>query len=168
VRERLDFGVVLIRRGGEVGEGSVPELHHVGTLATMQRIGALPGGRFSVVARGLHRFRLLSVEEGRPYPTGRVERLVDDLPPAPQRLVDLLERYLTAHGVEVAPPLTPELRRRAVWLVGSVLQVEAPLRQRLLESGDAGLAEALLAGELAKLGGFGGLGPMRPRPPSPN
>ena len=168
VRERLDFGVVLIRRGSEVGEDAAPELHRVGTMATMQRIAALPDGTYSVVARGLHRFRLLSLEPGRPYPAGRVERLSDSPAPARPSLVELLERYLAAHGVEVAALRTPELRRRAVWLVGSVLQAEPLLRQRLLETGDPQLAETLLAEQLAKVGGVRAFGPLRPRPPSPN
>src|SRR5215472_15406974 len=62
VRERLDFGVVLIRRGSEVGPGRAEDLHDVGTVATLQRIEALPDGGFAVVARGLHRFRLLALD----------------------------------------------------------------------------------------------------------
>jgi Lon protease-like protein len=168
VRERRDFGIVLIRRGSEVGAGRAEDLHEIGTVATLQRIEALPDGRFSVVARGLERFRLRSVERGQPYLMGRVERVEDPAALARPRLVVLLERYLTAHGIEVKPQLTPELGRRAVWLVGSVLQVEPARRQELLESGDADLAEAMLVEELAKLGSIGRLGEFRPRPPSSN
>jgi hypothetical protein len=97
-----------------------------------------------------------------------VERLPDPPGEAPARLVELLERYLAVHGVQVAAPLVPDLRRRAVWLVGSVVEADPSVRQRLLESGDAGLAEALLAEALARQGGTGGLSQMRARPPSPN
>jgi Lon protease-like protein len=168
VRERLDFGVVLIRQGGEVGEElRVEDLHPVGTVATFQRIEGLPDGRYAVVVRGLYRFRLLSLEPGLPYLRGHVERLPDPPPGAPPRLISLLERYLAAHGVE-PPTLSPTLASRAVWLVGALLQVEPGTRQRLLESGDPALAEALLTQELAKLGGIGRLGLMRPKPPSRN
>jgi hypothetical protein len=53
-------------------------------------------------------------------------------------------------------------------MVGSVLQAEPGKRQRLLESADPDLAEALLASELAKLGSLGRLGEVPRRPPSPN
>lgn len=169
VRERRDFGVVLIRRGSEVGPpGRAEDLYEVGTLATLQRIEALPDGRFSVVARGLHRFRLLALDHSRPYLMGQAERLPDPPARASPRLVTLLERYLAVHGVEVAPQLSPELGKRAVWLVGAVLDVEPALRQRLLESGDPGLAEAMLAEELSKEGRIGRMRPVRPRPPTPN
>ena len=168
VRERLDFGVVLIRHGSEVGEGRAEELYGVGTVARLERVEALPGGRFSVLARGLRRFRLRSLEPGRPYPMARVEAVPDPPARARPRLVALLERYLSAHGVEVTPQLSPELGRSAVWLVGSVLQVEPARQQELLESGDPSLAELMLTEELAKVAGLGRLGSFRPKPPSSN
>jgi Lon protease-like protein len=168
VRERLDFGVVLIRQGSEVGEGRAEELYSIGTVARLERIEALPDGRFSVLARGLRRFRLRSLESGRPYPMGRVEPVADPPARARPRLVALLERYLSAHGVEVTPQLSPEMGRSAVWLVGSVLQVDPARRQELLESGDPDLAEAMLTEELAKVAGLGRLGSFHPRPPSSN
>jgi Lon protease-like protein len=124
VRERLDFGVVLIRQGSEVGEAPrLEDLHPVGTVATFQRIEGLPDGRFAVVVRGLYRFRLLSLEPGLPYLRGHVERLPEPASGAPPRLLAVLERYLAAHGVE-PPSLSPALASRAVWLVGALLQVE--------------------------------------------
>jgi Lon protease-like protein len=168
VRERVDFGVVLIKHGSEVGPGRAEDLHEIGTVATLQRIEALPDGRFSVLARGLERFRLRSLEHGRPYLMGRVEWVEDPPARARPRLVTLLERYLSAHGIAVTPQLAPELGRRAVWLVGAVLQVEPARRQELLESGDPDMAEAMLTDELAKLAGIGRLGTFQPRPPTPN
>lgn len=168
VRERLDFGVLLIRRGSEVGPGRAEDLHEVGTVATLQRIEALPDEGFAVVARGLHRFRVLELDHTRPYLMGKVELLVDPPASAHPRLIALLERYLAAHGVEVAPQLSAEIGKRAVWLAGSVVQVEPALRQRLLETGDPALAEAILTEELAKMGSMGRLGVVHPRPPSPN
>jgi uncharacterized protein len=169
VRERRDFGVVLIRHGSEVGHGRVRDLHDVGTVATPQRIEALPDGRFSVLARGTQRFRLHGpLDHSRPYLMGHVERLEDPPARASPRLVVLLERYLTAHGVEIAPQIAPELGRRAVWIVGSVLQTEPARRQALLESGDPALAEAMLLDELAKLGTIGRLGAFSPRQPPSN
>ena len=168
VRERLDFGVVLIRRGGEVGPGRVEDLHEIGTLATLERVEAHPDGRFSVLARGVERFRLRSIERDRPYLTGRVEWMSDPPARARPRLVVLLERYLSAHGVVVTPQLAPDLGRRAAWLVGAVLQIEPARRQELLETGDPDLAERVLVDELAKLDGIGRLGSFSPRQPPAN
>jgi Lon protease-like protein len=168
VRERVDFGVVLIRQGSEVGAGRAEDLHEIGTVATLERVEALADGRFSVLARGVERFRLRSLDHSRPYLMGRVERLEDPPAMARPRLVALLERYLAAHDVEVTPQLTPELGRRAVWLVGTALQVEPARRQALLASGDADLAELMLAEELAKLAGIGRLGQFVPRQPPSN
>jgi len=168
VRERLDFGVVLIRRGSEVGAGRAEDLYEVGTLATLERVEALPDGRFSVLARGVGRFRLRSLEHGRPYLRGHVEWLSDPPPRARPRLVVLLERYLTAHGVRVTPQLDPDLGRRAAWLVGAVLQIDPARRQELLESGDPDLAERVLVEELAKLERLGRLGSFHPRQPPAN
>jgi Lon protease-like protein len=168
VQERLDFGVVLIRHGSEVGTGRVEDLYDVGTLATLQRVEATPDGRFAVLARGVERFRLRSLEHDRPYLRGRVEWLEDPPPAAGPRLAALLERYLTAIGLEVTPQLAPDLGRRAVWLVGAVLQIEPARRQELLESGDASLAEAILTEELVKLEGIGRMRSFRPRQPPSN
>jgi hypothetical protein len=168
VQERLDFGIVLIRRGSEVGTGRVEDLYDVGTLATLQRVESAPDGRFAVLARGVERFRLRSLEHDQPYLQGRVEWLADPPATASTRLVALLERYLTAIGMEVTPQLAPDLGRRAVWLVGAVLQIEPARRQQLLESGDLGLAELILTEELGKLEGIGRLRSFRPRQPPSN
>ena len=168
VRERLDFGVVLIRQGFEVGPGRAEDLYDVGTVATMQRIEARPDGRFFVLARGLRRFRLVELDHSRPYLMGRVQPVGDPPAGAHPRLIGLLERYLSGHGVEVAKSLSPDIGERAIWLVGSVLEAEPALRQRLLESGDPALAEAMLTEELDRLGRMGRLGVVHPRPPSPN
>jgi hypothetical protein len=97
-----------------------------------------------------------------------VEWLSDPPARARPRLVVLLERYLSAHGVEVTPQLAPDLGRRAAWLVGTVLQIEPARRQELLESGDPDLAERVLMDELAKLEGIGRLGSFNPRQPPSN
>jgi hypothetical protein len=112
VRERLDFGVVLIRHGSEVGAGRAEDLYEIGTLATLERVEALPDGRFQVLARGVERFRLRSIEHDRPYLTGHVEWLSDPPARARPRLVVLLERYLSAHGVQVTPQLAPGVAGR--------------------------------------------------------
>lgn len=168
VQEGRDFGVVLIRQGREVGPGQGDDIHRVGTLATLQHVEALPDGRYNVVARGLGRFRVLDLDHSRQYLQGRVEALPEPAARTGQRLLALLDRYLAAHGIEVAPQLSAAGGKRAVWLAGSVLQSEAPQRQQLLESADPALAEEMLRSELTRLETLGRLGHVPHRPASPN
>lgn len=151
VREGLDFVVVLIRTGSEVGRGGVDGVHPVGTMATATRVKSLPDGDFSVVARGLHRVRILSVDRTGPYLRARVERLPDPVTPPCPWLVAPLGRLFAKYGVLMTPEVTAELVDptgegpiRTVWLVGAMLQGQAVRRQRLLESGNPDLAELLL------------------------
>jgi Lon protease-like protein len=171
VRERRDFGVVLIRRGREVGPGEGEDVMAVGTVARLDEVHALPDGRFYVLGRGLDRFRIQSLDRSRPYLSAWVEML-DPPPEAPRpRLLQLLERYLRLRGLELTDELVRELRgsgRSLVWTAGSLLEVEPPKRQQLLETGDAALAESLLAAEAAKLETIGELGGVPPRRSEPN
>ena len=50
------FGVVLTRHGREVGDR--PEIHAVGTAASLLGAGRYPDGRYDVVVRGTRRFRV--------------------------------------------------------------------------------------------------------------
>ena len=166
VRERRDFGVVLIREGREVG--SVPQVHDVGTLAAIEEVEELPDGRYNIITRGQHRFRLRSTAEPAPYLRGEVEDLPDPPPDASPRLLVLLDEYLHLHGLTVAPQLSTALGKRAVWLAGAILQAEPAKRQALLESGDPALAEALLEAEIERIQRLGHLQAVPPVGFSPN
>jgi Lon protease-like protein len=167
VAEKRDFGVVLIRSGREVGEAP-DELCQVGTVATLERVEALPDGRFSVLARGLERFRIVSMLEPHEYLLADVEPLPEPQAAASTQLLKLLADYLELFGLELPARFSAARTTRAVWLAGSLLQVEPAKRQRLLEEGDAAYAESLLFEEVARLRRLGGLGQLRPSRPSPN
>jgi hypothetical protein len=169
VNEKRDFGVVLIRRGREVGPGLGDDVHPVGTVATLQEVHALPDGRYYVVARGLDRFRIEALEHGRPYLRAWVQPLPE--PPGPAagaRLLHLLGRYLGLRGLDLPPELTSASGQRLVWIVGSLLESEPGTRQELLEKGEPRLAESMLTAEVAKLEALGELGSVPRRRPSPN
>jgi len=167
VQEKLDFGIVLIRSGREVGDA--PEaLCEVGTVASPERVEALPDGRFNVLARGLERFRIKSMLEPRDYLLADAESIPDPAPARSRRLLKLLREYLALYGLELPARLSGGSMSRAVWLAGSLLQVEPLKRQALLESGEAKLAESLLSEEVARLRALGGLGQVPPTRPSPN
>src|SRR5215216_579982 len=60
------FGVLLIRRGREVGAPAEPQ--RVGCTARMMRIDRLPDGQMNILSIGEQRFRLLG--RARPMPEG--------------------------------------------------------------------------------------------------
>lgn len=76
LRERLPFGVVLIKSGVEVGGPAVP--HDVGTLARIREHRQLDGGGSDIVALGRQRFRILELDRSLPYLAARVALLAEE------------------------------------------------------------------------------------------
>jgi Lon protease-like protein len=73
------FGVVLTRTGRGVGDQ--PEVHDVGTAASLLEAVRYDDGRFDVVVRGGRRFRVFDGNWDEGYLTGTIEWL-QDLGPA--------------------------------------------------------------------------------------
>jgi Lon protease-like protein len=70
------FGVVAIREGREVGEGGIRSLHEVGCLADLRQVEPHADGRFDIVATGVRRFRIDSVDAtSKPYLQAEIEFL---------------------------------------------------------------------------------------------
>src|SRR3970040_898859 len=80
-REQLGAGrpfvVLLIKEGREVGGGAIP--HNVGTIAVIEQAEEVEGGRFNIAVRGPQRVRLVRMLEPRPYPSGDIELIDDDI-----------------------------------------------------------------------------------------
>jgi Lon protease-like protein len=72
------FGVVAIREGRETGVAGVSALYPVGCTAVLRQVQKYPDGRYDVVTVGVQRFRLLALDESRPYLQGEVELLPDE------------------------------------------------------------------------------------------
>ena len=73
------FGVVLIRRGSEVGGPAEP--YRVGCTARINQVDHLPGGEMDLTALGEERFEILSLDgSSRPYLTAQVRGLQLDPP----------------------------------------------------------------------------------------
>jgi uncharacterized protein len=77
--EPRQFGVIAIRAGREIGAGGVAALHEVGCVAVVRQVKPHADGSYDLQTVGTERFRLLSVERSRPYLTGEVELLPDDV-----------------------------------------------------------------------------------------
>lgn len=72
------FGVVAIREGRETGIDGVSALWPVGCTALLRQVQRYPDGRYDIVTTGARRFRLLSLDESKPYWQGEVELLPED------------------------------------------------------------------------------------------
>ena len=76
--EPRQFGVIAIRKGGEVGAEAVHELYDIGCVATVREVTPHEDGRFDLVVVGTRRFRLLRADQTLPYHQGEVEYLPDE------------------------------------------------------------------------------------------
>ena len=139
------FGVVLAKPGREVGEQ--PEMHRVGTVATLVGSGRYPDGRYDLIVRGRRRFRIGEGDWERGYHVASVDWLDEPVGPAPdgQSVSELAEstsraygRYLDALQAAVGTPVERDgLPGDAVDL-GYALLARLPLgsreKQALLEA----------------------------------
>ena len=145
--EQRRFGVVAIRTGREVGADGVTALHEVGCGAHLRRVTPYEDGRFDLVTTGTQRFRLTALEDGSPYPAGRVEWLPDELGSEPDAALldpavraafrDYQSALAGARGQE--PPDELDLPDSALvlsYLVAASVVVDLEDRQRLLAEPD--------------------------------
>ncbi len=70
------FGVVLTRTGREVGDQ--PEIHEVGTSATLLGMHQYDDGRADIAVRGAQRFQVVETDWRGAYLVARVEWLADE------------------------------------------------------------------------------------------
>ena len=91
------FGIVLIKRGREVGEHAEPYL--VGTAVKIIEVDRLEDGRMNLITLGQHRFQIMKIRRDLPYLVGQVRALeVDDTEPpedAERRPVQAIQLYRT-------------------------------------------------------------------------
>jgi Lon protease-like protein len=141
------FGVIAIRSGREVGADGVLALHEVGCTTVLRHTEPYPDGRFDVVTTGADRFRLLDLEHDRPYLTGLVELLPDDVGPAGEArvltaavqaaLTDYVRALAAAGGAQAADLELDDDPRRLSHVVAASVRVDLEDRQALLEQPDA-------------------------------
>jgi Lon protease-like protein len=172
------FGVVLIRRGHEVGPGAVQDLHSIGCEARIDAMALAEGVNGTVVhlvATGVRRFHLDRVDEaaGTPFTTGLVtwlpDRPVDDDPEVralAERALHAHRAYLAGLGADEEPVEAP--LSGVAYRVAERMVLDPGDRQRVLEGVDTATrlrtVLALLRREAAILGRFGAL----PTPPDPS
>jgi Lon protease-like protein len=141
IEERRPFGVLLIRKGYEVGDLAEP--FEVGTTAHIARVDQLDEGRLNLMCLGGQRFRTVRVVSEDPYLTGEVEMLettASDDPKAKELsddagslFAEYVRLYLAmsnqwARSIEM--PGKPDMLAD---FIGSRLGVNPQTKQRLLE-----------------------------------
>jgi len=141
------FGVIGIRQGRETGVDGIQALHEIGCTAMLRQVKELEDGRYDIVTVGADRFRLVSVDDSRPYLQGEVELLTEetgDQAAAGQavRLVrDGFRAYLSAlaeRGVtQISAPELPTDPVTLSYLVGASMIIDLSDRQALLAEPDA-------------------------------
>ena len=141
------FGVVLIRKGHEVGPDAVQDLHGIGCEARVDAMALAEGAvgtAVHLVATGVRRFRLDGVDEaaGTPFTTGVVTWLPEPPVADDPEVTALAERALREHtaylvglGVEVEPVEAP--LSQVAYRVAERTVLDPSDRQRVLEGADA-------------------------------
>ena len=153
LRDKIPFGVCLLKSGGEVAnadEPSVPEA--VGCLAEIAQCDVDEFGMLLIRARGTQRFRLLSHRtESSGLLVGMAELLGEDVPlEGPTHLAkfgacaEVLERIIAtirARDADSLPFIEPFRLDDPSWVsnrLSEVLPIALRARQKLMELDDAG------------------------------
>ena len=139
------FGVVLIKRGSEVGGGD--ERNDIGTVAEIVRMGEAEDGRVLITAVGKERIRVEQWRIDDPYPCADVEFLPEldpeaglavalEAASAARRRLLALAIAMGADGQHREINLPDDLKR-AAWALCSAAPIGSYDRQRLLVIDDA-------------------------------
>lgn len=139
------FGVVLTQSGREVGDQ--PDVHAVGTAASLIKAVRYVDGRVDLAVRGGRRFRMLGGHWDEGYLTGTIEWLADDAvsEPAGADAARLADRLSAAFGAYLAVLARiadvrveqPELGLdplTSAYAVAAMMPFDTAQRQRLLEA----------------------------------
>lgn len=150
IDEKLQFGVVLIDEGQEVGATAKP--HKVGTAARVARVERHEDGRMDITVVGTQRFSVVEFDsESHSYLSAQVRhfpavnggtKLAADLAQKVRpRIVEYVELLSEASNQKLQLDRLPEDPTTLAFLVAIALQVGNADKQRLLEA--AGVPEML-------------------------
>jgi Lon protease-like protein len=145
--EPRQFGVIAIRHGRETGMDGIQALHEIGCTAALRQIKPLEDGRYDVVTVGAQRFRLVSLDDSKPYLQGQVDLLAEetggeaDAAQAGRMVRAGFRAYLSALGergvTQISAPELPEDPVTLSYLVAASMIIDLSDRQALLAEPDA-------------------------------
>ncbi len=153
VRDLLDLpederqiGVIAIREGREVGTDGLKALFAVGCTAQVRRVQSHEDGRYDLVTVGSRLFRLRALHADRPYFTGEVDWLPDDLgdevgvqhldASVREAFADYLAALGEASGQDIEAPDLPDDPLVLGHLVAATALLDLADRQDLLDQPD--------------------------------
>jgi Lon protease-like protein len=142
------IGMVRLRPGHEADYEGRPPIDAVGCAGRITEFEQLPDGRYTIVLRGLTRFRVKSEDQSRPYRVARVEPIADasakEDPAVLQAARMRLEELLSVVGVELGQ--TSASDEEVVNTISQYIDMASERRQELLEmDGPLPRARALTA-----------------------
>ena len=139
--EDLPFGVVLIKRGAEVGAEAEP--HEVGTIARILKSSHQSDGTIDIITVGQERFCIDRLIHDQPYLRGEVKTLPMRESVAPDALVNLADRvrdsvscYIKliaeAAGLQIQVDAMPDAPQQLGYLAGVAMQIDNREKQEIL------------------------------------
>ena len=138
------FGVVLIRHGEEIND--TPEPFLVGTACRIEQVHNYPDGRMHISVIGERRFRIRRLDESQPYLIGQTEPVTEADYKNTPRILALSSRLAETFGILITGMLSrpdfnidvqlPDDPMMRSFLVARFLNLENPIKQRLLECTD--------------------------------
>jgi Lon protease-like protein len=157
--------VIAIRKGRETGVDGVHSLYETGCAATLRRVDRHEDGRYDIVTVGTQRFRLLGLDQTRPYLQGEVEMLTEEpvdpaaAGPAVRVIQAAFREYLDAltewGGATVRVEDLPGEPELLSFVVAAAMVIDLPEHQAMLAESDTlrrmAMQRALLSRETAML-----------------
>ncbi len=142
--EDTPFGVVLIKRGQEVGDDDA-EPYMVGTVARIIESTHLNNGAMNIVTVGVERFRIRRFLRDRPYLRGEVLSLPMADPDDPEKVMaaarvvrSRVERYVEliaeAAGLHIQIEEIPNAAQQIGYLAAVTMQIDNKEKQEILGS----------------------------------
>jgi ATP-dependent Lon protease len=137
--------IVVAQRDGSMDQPGQDDLYTIGTLAIIKKMARPNNNMVELVVQGVERVVVLKIESSTPYLQGRVRVLAT--PSDSSAEVEALHRAileLATKAVELAQPqasaqlgqllLSTEDPLRLVYLLGSMLNLDLPKEQSILEA----------------------------------